>query len=99
MAQVALGAPARTKASSRMELTEIMTVVGSIVGLSAIALLGTLLAVSNWVRLLAWQRFSSLLVQTAATHIPALWLVSRLSGLDFLLLMSWDAAIFAACYV
>lgn len=74
-------------------------IVGNLPQLFAIALLGTVLAVSNWARLLVWQRFSSLLVQTIITHAGVLLLVAHLWGFDFAQLAAWDAAIFAACYV
>ena len=70
-----------------------------VLGLPAIAILGCLLAISTCLRLVMWQRFSSLLLHTALTHGPVLWLVSAISGLDFMGLVTWDAAIVTACFM
>ena len=69
-----------------------------ILGLFFVALLGTALAGIIWLRLLVWQRFTSLLLQTALTHAAIMWPIAWVSGLDFWELMIWGGAIFVACY-
>jgi hypothetical protein len=72
---------------------------GTILGLFLVALLGTALAGIIWLRLLVWQRFTSLLLQTTLTHTAVMGLVALVSGLNFWDLMAWGGAIFVACYV
>ena len=73
--------------------------VEQVLGLVAMALLGSGLAATNWLRLVIWQRFSTLLLHTALTHGAVLASVAWLFGIDFLHLAAWDVAIFAACYI
>lgn len=82
-----------------MDIADLPGITGNLFGLLAIALLGTGLAASNWLRLIMWQRFSSLVLQTVLTHGALLWAAAWLSGLTFLDLAAWDVAIFAACYI
>ncbi len=85
------------------ELSSILEFAGQGLGtlwvLLAFAALGSVFAATNWLRLVMWQRFSTLLWQTVASHGAVLALVSWVSGFDLVSLAAWDAAIFAACYI
>lgn len=84
---------------STPEITTIFAFAGHGFGLLLIAVLGTLIALTNWLRLLLWHRLSTVLWQAVLAHSVLLAPVAWLSSLDYGDLLLWDAAIFAACYI